>query len=319
MIDRRWPPAAAGAALIVGSALAFALDGPVAQAAYRQGLDPATFGFWRASAGALVLGGCLAARLRPGAMAGIRQMRRAAAIRLALAALAGLGLNLALFEAFARLPVAVAVAAFGCYPLLVAAWEAATRRAAAGVASLGMAVVAIAGLMLLIRPGLASVPVAGLLLALLAAVLHAAYILLGRGGWGRVPDGAATFLIVATAALGLGAMAAVIRPAAVLAPVTSPGSTGLLLLLEGALAGAAAPLLFLAGLRRIGATQTAVLSLCEPLAATLLAAVMFGQLLAPSQLLGGALLLGAGIAVQAVPARPARQARRVSQPDRASA
>lgn len=52
---RKWPPAAAGAVLIVGSALAFALDGPVAQAAYRQGLDPATFGFWRASAGALVL------------------------------------------------------------------------------------------------------------------------------------------------------------------------------------------------------------------------------------------------------------------------
>ena len=320
MIDRKWPPAAAGAALIVGSALAFALDGPVAQAAYRQGLDPATFGFWRASAGALVLGGCLAARLRPGAWARIWRMRRAAAIRLALAAVAGLGLNLALFEAFARLPVAVAVAAFGCYPLLVAAWEAASRRAAAGAASLGMAVVAIAGLMLLIRPDRsASVPVAGLLLALLAAVLHAAYILLGRGGWGQVPDGVATFLIVATAALGLGAMAAVTRPAAVLAPVTSPGLTGLLLLLEGALAGAAAPLLFLAGLRRIGATQTAVLSLCEPLAATLLAAVMFGQLLAPSQLLGGALLLGAGIAVQTVPARPARQARRVSQPDRASA
>ena len=77
------------------------------------------------------------------------------------------------------------------------------------------------------------------------------------------------------------------------------------LLDAGVLAGAAAPLLFLAGLRRIGATQTAVLSLCEPLAATLLAAVMFGQLLAPSQLLGGALLLGAGIAVQTVLARPA--------------
>ena len=38
-------------------------------------------------------------------------MRQAAAIRLTLAAVAGLGLNLALFEAFARLPVAVAVAA----------------------------------------------------------------------------------------------------------------------------------------------------------------------------------------------------------------
>jgi DME family drug/metabolite transporter len=285
------------------------MDGPVAQAAYQQGLDPATFGFWRASAGALVLGGCLAARLRPRAMAGIWRMRRAAAIRLALAAVAGLGLNLALFEAFARLPVAVAVAAFGCYPLLVAAWEAASRRPAAGAARLGMAVVAIAGLMLLIRPDRSvSVPIAGLLLALLAAVLHAAYILLGRGGWGQVGDGAATFLIVATAALGLGAMAAVTRPATVLAPVTDPGLTGLLLL-EGALAGAAAPLLFLAGLRRIGATQTAVLSLCEPLAATLLAAVMLGQLLAPSQLLGGALLLGAGIAVQIVPARAVRRAR----------
>jgi DME family drug/metabolite transporter len=309
MIDKKWPPAAAGAALIVASALAFALDGPVAQAAYQRGLDPATFGFWRASAGALVLGGCLAARRRPRAMAGIWRMRRAAAIRLALAAVAGLGLNLALFEAFARLPVAVAVAAFGCYPLLVAAWEAASRRPAAGAARLGMAVVAIAGLMLLIRPDRSvSVPIAGLLLALLAAVLHAAYILLGRGGWGQVGDGAATFLIVATAALGLGAMAAVTRPATVLAPVTDPGLTGLLLL-EGALAGAAAPLLFLAGLRRIGATQTAVLSLCEPLAATLLAAVMLGQLLAPSQLLGGALLLGAGIAVQIVPARAVRRAR----------
>jgi drug/metabolite transporter (DMT)-like permease len=329
MIDRKWPPAAAGAALIVGSALAFALDGPVAQAAYQRGLDPATFGFWRSSAGALVLGGWLAARLRPGAMARVWPLRRAAAIRLVLAAAAGLGLNLALFEAFARLPVAVAVAAFGCYPLLVAAWEAACRRPAAGAARLAMAVVAIAGLILLIRPDRsASVPIAGLLLALLAAVLHAAYILLGRGGWGQVSDGAATFLIVATAALGLGAMAAVTRPSAVLTPVTSPGPTGLLLLLEGALAGAAAPLLFLAGLRRIGATQTAVLSLCEPLAATLLAAVMFGQLLAPSQLLGGALLLGAGIAVQIVPARRRghqvsrpgpRRARQVSQPDRASA
>ena len=71
---RKWPPTAVGAALIVGSAIAFALDGPVARAAYQQGLDPAAFGFWRASAGMMVLGGCLAARLRPGALAAIRRM-----------------------------------------------------------------------------------------------------------------------------------------------------------------------------------------------------------------------------------------------------
>jgi len=70
------------------------------------------------------------------------------------------------------------------------------------------------------------------------------------------------------------------------------------------LADAAAPLLFLAGLRRIGATRTAVLSLSEPRAATLLAAVMLGQLPEPAQLLGAALLVGAGIAIQIVPVHP---------------
>jgi DME family drug/metabolite transporter len=295
-----------GAALIVGSALAFALDGPVAQSAYRQGLDPATFGFWRALTGAVVLGGFLVARPRSGALGGIRRMRRAAVIRLALAAVAGLGLNLALFQAFALLPVAVAVAAFGCYPLFVAAWEAAARQRTAGVVGLGIATVAIIGLVLLLRPDPSvSVPGAGLLMALLAAAMHAAYIVLGRDGWGEIGDGAATFLIVATAAAGLGVLTALTRPAVVLVPVTDLGLTTLLLL-EGALAGAVAPLLFLAGLRRIGATQTAVLSLCEPLAATLLAAAVLRQLPAPSQLLGAALLVGAGVAVQVVPAHPLR-------------
>jgi drug/metabolite transporter, DME family len=304
----KWPPAAVGTALIVGSAIAFALDGPVARAAYQQGLDPATFGFWRASAGMVVLGGWLVTRMRPGTFTAVRQMRRAAAVRLALAAVAGLGLNLALFEAFARLPVAVAVAAFGCYPLFVAVWEAACGRSRAGVAGLGVAVVAIIGLALLMRPDPSvSAPAAGLLLALLAAVLHATYILLGRGGWGEVGDSAAAFMIVATGAAGLSTLTAATRHSTVLAPVTDFGLTGLLLF-EGALAGAAAPLLFLAGLRRIGATQTAVLSLCEPLTATLLAAVVLRQMPAPSQLLGAALLVGASIAIQIVPARPARAA-----------
>src|ERR1700747_1502574 len=114
---RKWPPTATGAVLIVGSAIAFALDGPVARAAYQQGLDPATFGFWRGSGGVVVLGGWLVTRMRPGTFTAVRQMRRAAAVRLALAAVAGLGLNLALFEAFARLPVAVAGAGFGCLPV----------------------------------------------------------------------------------------------------------------------------------------------------------------------------------------------------------
>ena len=202
----------------------------MARAAYQHSLDPAGFGFWRASAGAMVLGGCLATRLRSGALAEIRRMRRAAVIRLALAAVARLGLNLALFEAFARLPVAVAVAVFGCYPLFVAAWEAASGQRAAGAVRLGMAAVAIIGLVLLIRPDRSvAAPAAGLLLALLAllaAVLHAAYILPGCGGWTEVGDSAAAFLIAVTAAAVLGTLTAVTRPATALAPVADPGSSG---------------------------------------------------------------------------------------------
>jgi drug/metabolite transporter (DMT)-like permease len=83
------------------------------------------------------------------------------------------------------------------------AWEAARGQSTAGVAGLGLAVVAIIGLVLLMRPDPSvSVPAAGLLLALLAAVLHASYILLGRGGWGEVGDSTAALLIVATDAAG---------------------------------------------------------------------------------------------------------------------
>jgi hypothetical protein len=71
-------------------------------------------------------------------------------------------------------------------PLFVAVWEAACGRSRAGVAGLGVAVVAIIGLALLMRPDPSvSATAAGLLLALLAAVLHATYILLGRSGWGE--------------------------------------------------------------------------------------------------------------------------------------
>jgi len=164
--------------------------------------------------------------------------------------------------------------------------------------------------MLLIRPDRsASVPIAGLLLALLAAVLHAAYILLGRGGWGEVGDGAATFLIVRDrrrrARRDGGGDAASDRARARHQPRahrTAPAAGG-----RAGRRGRPPAVPGWPAAHR--ATQTAVLSLCEPLAATLLAAVMLGQLLVPSQLLGGALLLGAGIAVQIVPARAARRAR----------
>jgi drug/metabolite transporter (DMT)-like permease len=52
---------------------------------------------------------------------------------------------------------------------------------------------------------------------------------------------------------------------------------------------------FLAGLRRIGATNAAMLSTLEPVVTVLLAALLLGEILKPVTLLGGALILAAVI------------------------
>jgi drug/metabolite transporter (DMT)-like permease len=55
----------------------------------------------------------------------------------------------------------------------------------------------------------------------------------------------------------------------------------------------AAIVLFFAGLERIGPTRASVLSTVEPVCTVLLAAVLLGETVAPSQLVGGALILTA--------------------------
>ena len=77
-------------------------------------------------------------RPRSGVLASIRRMRRPAVIRLALAAVAGLGLNLALFQAFARLPVAVSGGRVRLLPAAGRGLGGASRRRAAGVIGPGL-------------------------------------------------------------------------------------------------------------------------------------------------------------------------------------
>jgi drug/metabolite transporter (DMT)-like permease len=59
----------------------------------------------------------------------------------------------------------------------------------------------------------------------------------------------------------------------------------------------AAVSLFFAGLRRVGPTTASILSTAEPVVTVLLAFLVFGELLGPVQLLGGALVLGAVLAL----------------------
>jgi drug/metabolite transporter (DMT)-like permease len=59
--------------------------------------------------------------------------------------------------------------------------------------------------------------------------------------------------------------------------------------------------LFFAGLDRIGPTRASTLSTIEPLCTVLLAAVVLGETIAPVQLAGGALILGAVLLLARAP------------------
>ncbi len=73
---------------------------------------------------------------------------------------------------------------------------------------------------------------------------------------------------------------------------------GLALMITGAATiGAASGVLFSLGLLRIGSARTAVLTFAEPIVAVTVGAVVWGEVLHPIAMLGGAMVLGAGIQV----------------------
>jgi inner membrane transporter RhtA len=201
-----------------------------------------------------------------------RRLLRASAFGVATA-----GMNLAFYEAIARLPLGTAVAIEFCGPVLVAA---VTSRRPRDVAAAGLAA---AGVVLIADVRWAGSP-AGVLFALVAAALWAAYIVLGKR--------------VASAGNGLDEMAVGFATAGV---VLSP----LLLVGEhGALAALADPLVLLAAvgvgalssvlpyvldqvvLRRVGQGRFAVLLALLPVTATAVGLVALGQLPGPLEAAG---------------------------------
>ncbi len=210
----------------------------------------------------------------------------------ALAAVAVLGLadagNVGLyFTALQRGPIALAVLTHYLAPLLVALLapaalgEPPSRRArlAAPAALLGLALV-------LGGPRGASLQTA--LLGGGSAGFYAAVVLAAKRA-GRAFGPVALNALHAPISLAL--LLAAFGPAAL--PVPGPG---LLRVAAGAaLCGLAANAVFYAGLRRVTAQVASALTWLEPLAATAVGAVAFGERLGPPALLGAALVLAAGV------------------------
>ena len=113
---------AAGMAIVVGSAALFGTLGPLSRFAYDAGMEPPAFVVWRALIGLAATAAFVAWRVRRGDITLARWPALPGSARrlLLLAALMGFTLNLAMFIAFDRITVALALLGFYTYPAMVA-------------------------------------------------------------------------------------------------------------------------------------------------------------------------------------------------------
>ena len=291
-----------GTLAVAVAACLFGTLGPASRAAYDAGLTPLTFALWRAAVGTLGLLVIIAARtIRGRDRLHWKVLDRRTVAALAAAVSAGLVLNLAIFSAFGRMSIALALLGFYTYPALVAIGSVATgeehlnrgRLTALALALLGMAVVVLGG-----SDGGPGFEAAGFGLALLAAAMQAVYVLLGRRGFPAVPTEEATLVVLGGTAAGFLLLTLATGSLDVaLLPFRSPGA--LPVLLWAGLAGASIPtLLFLLGIRAVGATRAAIIALIEPVAGATLAAVLLAELLGPVQVAGGVLVLAGAALIQ---------------------
>jgi drug/metabolite transporter (DMT)-like permease len=292
-------PTLRGALLVVAATAGFASLGTLAGLAYDAGMSAPTFVMLRATFGAALLGGLLAARpaLRPPLLAVPARQRG----MLLLAVAINGAFNLALFGAFASAGVPVALALYFTYPVLVAlASEALGRERFTALRIAGLAL-AMAGVVLLLADRLGGPSHAaplGIGLALAAAGLQAAYIVVARSGFAAVPAELAITLVLVGGAVMAAPLVAATEGAAAFAGWASDPSPWLAVLGAALLGTAAAKVWVLKGLRLLGGTRTAIIMLGEPLGGILLAAVVLNQPLTAAEAAGGALIIVAALLVQ---------------------
>jgi DME family drug/metabolite transporter len=291
-----------GATLVALAAICFGTLGPLARFAADAGVEPLALSAWRAGIGALTVGIVSAVRIATGrptfAAFGSIAPRE---WRLLLGGVAGgAALNLAIFVAFTRISVALALLIFYLYPTLVAVVSAARFgesfdrvRSIALAASLGGLILVFAG-----AGGLGSLDPLGVALAFVAALSQTYYVLAARHGFPSVPaPQAATItmgggaLLYLAGALTVGALPSIGEPLA--------GPMGLAIVLIAGTVGAGLPTLaFIMGIRRIGPPRAAILATLEPVVGVLLAAALLAEVPSPIQVLGGVLVIAGGVLSQ---------------------
>lgn len=300
-----------GSLTVALAASMFGMLGVISRNAYGFGMTPYGFVTWRAAIGAAVMAVIIGYALRHGGrLVGWRSLDARGRASIGIAMLMGTTLNMAMFLAFARIPVAIVLLCFYLYPAIVTAasamlgWEPMDRLrgTALAIALAGMVAVVIGG------PGLATsggLDPVGVLLALSAAASQAVFVLVSRHGYREVPTNQAMGFILAGAAVIAGILAVIgDGPASLALPLAVPGLLALLIF-AGIFSAAVPSTLFLAGIRWIGPVRAGILMLFEPVVGVLLAALLLQEAIGPIQALGGFAILGAAVLIQrSRPAEP---------------
>ncbi|KTT14469.1 EamA family transporter [Pseudacidovorax intermedius] len=287
-----------GALLVLLSALGFGAMALFAHVLYAQGMDTHSLLTLRFALAAVLLGG----------LAWARGARFPAGRALADAMLMGLAYALmawTYFSALRHASSATVALLLYVYPVLVAVAAAALRLDRFGAAEALCLGLASAGLCLVLGGAIAGTAT-GLLLALASALCYSAYILLGSRAQPPVDSLAASTVVLGTAAacyLGLAMWQGMRWP---------QGASGWGAMLALAIFGTVVAIVaFVAGLRRVGPTQAAVLSTLEPVVTVGLGVAFLGERLSPGAAAGGALILLAALALTVARSRRARAGRGV--------
>jgi drug/metabolite transporter (DMT)-like permease len=292
-----------GVLWLLASAGGFGAMAIFAKLAYSAGLTLPTLLAARFGLAAILMWVLLAVRRLPWRVSG-----RTLAGLLVMGGLGYVGQSFSFFTALQSIPAATTGLLLYTYPALVTVLAALvlkhpltrTGGMALVLASLGCVLV-LGGPAAL--PGGAALDPAGVAWGLAAAVIYSLYIIAGtRLTAGVHPLVAATYIISAAAGVYL---IAGLAGGTLQADITPGGWAALvaIALICTVLAIAA----FFAGLARLGPARASILSTVEPVVTLLLAALVLGENIQPFQILGGALILAAGIVVSrqaAVERRP---------------
>lgn len=276
-----------GVLFLVASAVSFGFMPIFAKLAYQTGVGVDELLFLRFLVAFAVMGAFLSSTRRI-ALPSSRDL----AILLGLGAIAYFLQSSFYFTSLLYSPVPIVVLVLYTYPAFVTVgshllgWERITRRVAVSVAT------AVVGLILVANPFGNSLGL-GAVLALLASITYTVYILSSSGVLKRVRGELASFYVMGGACLSFGVAD------------LATGSTSLgwqpygwvWIILIALVSTVLAVTTFFLGLALIGPSRSSLISLLEPLTSVTLSFLIFGEILATIQAVGGAMILLSALVV----------------------